>query len=338
MIITRITFVLIFCIQSFIQAQVSDFKTIDFSKADNIAKLNEGKGLENLSLLTHQLTAKLPTEVEKFRAIYVWVCNNIKGDNKQHNTVYKFRKKFINDSASYLKWNEDYKKEAFKKLLKHKKTMCTGYAYLIKEMCYLANIESVIVNGYGRSVVSNINNLEVENHSWNAVKLNNKWYLCDATWSSGYINEIGSFVKEYNDGYFLADPILFAKSHYPSEKKWQLVSPVSANEFTAAPLIYGETFRHHILITSPSEMELNKAKKEEITFSFSTTKKIATSRIALVYYVGNKELKCTIYDIKNKDGQVSFKYTFKNKGFYDTHLKIDKDIVASYIVRVNNKV
>ena len=150
-------------------AQIADFKNIDFTKADNIAKLNKGENLQNLSLLCYKLTSKLPTKVEKFRAIYTWVCLNISGDLKQSNTVSHKRKKLKKDSVALINWNIKYKKKTFKKLLKHKKTMCTGYAYLIKELAFLADIECEIVDGYGRTVNSNIDTLEIANHSWNAV-------------------------------------------------------------------------------------------------------------------------------------------------------------------------
>ena len=109
------------------KAQVSDFEMIDFSKAETIAKLNYGRSISNLPLLTYDLTHKLATDAEKFRAIYIWVCNNISGDIKQNNIVTRKRKKYSNDNSKYLKWNEEFKKKAFKTLLKNKKTMCTGY-------------------------------------------------------------------------------------------------------------------------------------------------------------------------------------------------------------------
>jgi len=201
-------------------AQHTDFEFVDFTRADNIAKLNLEAELDNLPLLAHKLTYKLPSQVEQFRAIYTWVCLSIKGDMSLQRKVDEHRLKFKNDSTAFLKWNYEFKKLAFKKLLKQKKTMCTGYAYLIKELCYLAQIECVIVDGYGRSVRSNIKELEMANHSWNAVKLNTKWYLCDATWSSGYMNAYSIFIQDYNEGYFLTTPSLFGKNHFPLEKKW----------------------------------------------------------------------------------------------------------------------
>ena len=204
-------FLLIFVFIS--QAQISDFKDVDFTKANNTAKRNHGRSLKNLPLLVHHLTSNLDTDVEKFRSIYLWVCQNIDGDASQHKKVYKQRKKLSGDNDRYLEWNNDFKIEAFEILKKRKKTMCTGYAYLIKELCFIADIKCEIIDGYGRSFDRNVEALEMVNHSWNAVKLDNRWYLCDPTWSSGFMVNGDLFVRNYNNGYFLTEPELFAKSN-----------------------------------------------------------------------------------------------------------------------------
>ncbi|WP_299246805.1 transglutaminase domain-containing protein [uncultured Aquimarina sp.] len=315
-------------------AQISDFASIDFTRADNIAQLNKGVSLENLPVLAHQLTSKLPNDVEKFRAIYSWVCQNIKGDNKQFTAVNKKREKLRHDSISFMKWNHEYKKVVFKKLLKHKKTMCTGYAYLIKELCFLANIPCEIIDGYGRSVESNIKELEMANHSWNAVQLNGKWYLCDATWASGYLNEYNTFVTAYNDGYFLTDPVLFGKNHFPLEQKWLLNDNITSVDFVRAPLVYAETFENNITPMYPQNMDISVNKNDEITFSFRSANTVLDKNIALVYYVGSKEKNLKIYNTENVDDIISFTHTFTRKGFYDTHLKINGDIVATYTIKV----
>lgn len=326
-------YILIFVLNN-ANAQISDFKTIDFTQADNIAKSNNGDNLNNMPLLTYKLTNMLSTDIEKFRAIYTWVCNNITGDSNQHNKVSRKRKQLKNDSLGYIIWNNEYKKIAFKKLLKHKKTMCTGYAYLIKEFCFLANIECKIVDGYGRSVESNVNSLESVNHSWNAVKLNNKWYLCDATWSSGYMLNNYLFIKDYNDGYFLTEPTLFAKNHYPIQKKWFLNDSLSNSEFIATPIVYGETFNQKIIPISPKDLSTASQKNEAIHFSFKALKKISLDKISLVRFSGIKEHSFKIYELKNENGLITFKYLFKHKGIYDIHLKIENDIVATYIIEV----
>lgn len=315
-------------------AQISDFKSVDFTIADNVATLNKESDLGNLPLLAYKLTHKLPTQVEKFRAIYTWVCTNIEGDYYQHEKVSRKRKKFINDSLAYIKWNNEYKKIAFKTLVKQKKTMCTGYAYLIKELCFFANIKCEIIDGYGRSISSNVEKLDIKNHSWNAVKLNNKWYLCDATWSSGYTDGNNTFVKEYNDGYFLTDPILFSKNHFPLNKKWLLNDTLIHSTFIMSPLVYRETFKHKIIPVSPENIETEIKKNEVIYFTFKTLKNISKSKVSLIQFTGNNQHTLKIYDLKSKDGTINFKHRFKRKGFYDVHLKIDNDIVATYIIEV----
>ncbi|WBX68144.1 hypothetical protein PG910_08475 [Tenacibaculum dicentrarchi] len=319
-----------------INAQISDFKDINFTKADNIAKLNRNENLKNLPLLCYKLTYKLSTDVEKFRAIYTWVATNIKADAKTHNKVTRMREKFKNDSVSLSNWNTTYKKIVFKKLVKHKKTMCTGYAYLIKEMASIVNIESKIINGYGRTVSSNIDMLENINHSWNSVKLNNKWYLCDATWSSGYIDENGIFITDYNTGYFLTDPVLFSKNHYPLQQKWLLNTTQTVSNFTESPLVYGEIFRHQIISLFPEKMKLTVNKKETILFKLNSLKNNSSKNITLIHFLGNTIKKLKIDDLNKNNHTITFKHKFKWKGTYDIHLKIDDDIIATYVVKVTD--
>lgn len=314
-------------------AQQSDFKHIDFSVADNIAKLNHGQSLKQLSLLANNLTSKLNTDVEKFRAIYLWVCNNISVDAQQGKKVTIKRRKFKNDSLAYSEWNNTYSKTTFKRLLKQKKTMCTGYAYLIKELCFLANIECEIIDGYARTPDSNIEALEFANHSWNAVKLNDKWYLCDAIWSSGFVDS-GRFIRAYNNGYFLADPLLFAMNHYPLDKKWLLNETLINSEFEATPLVYGETFEHLIIPVYPININVEVTKKENIAFSFKSLK-AENPKFKLVYFLGPKEKSIGIDNVQTKNGITTFTIRFKINGWYDVHLKIENDIVASYTVKVN---
>jgi transglutaminase/protease-like cytokinesis protein 3 len=328
----RYLFILTVLFSFISSAQLSDFDSIDFITADNVATINEGMSLNHLPILANKLTSKLDTDVEKFRAIYMWVCNNISVDANQANKVKSKRKKFKNDSVAHIKWNDNYSKTAFQKLLKQKKTMCTGYAYLIKELCTLANIECKIVDGYARTADSNSEQLELANHSWNAVKLNNKWYLCDAIWASGYTDS-GRFIKDYNNGYFLTDPKLFAMNHYPLNKTWLLNDTLINSEFKATPIVYGETFEHNILPVYPKNMKLTVTKKEDVSFSFKSPK-LEGSKIELVYYLGPKEQRLEITYLKTENGLTTFTTNFKITGFYDVHLKFENDIVASYVVNV----
>lgn len=221
------------------QAQQSDFAGIDFKKADARAQLLKGENLDNLPKLSYDLTHDLPTEVEKFRAIYRWVCGNIANDYNLYIQNKRGRKKTQNDTLKFSAWNKEFTKKVFKILRKDKKTVCTGYAYLIKELLYFANINAMIVDGYGKTLDENCKGKPSLNHSWNAVQINHKWYLCDATWASGVYNlNDYRFEFNYRDDYFLTDPELFAKRHYPIDPKWLLTAKeLKIDDFLKAPMV-----------------------------------------------------------------------------------------------------
>lgn len=317
-------------------AQISDFKTTDFTVADNIAKLNYGHELDNMPALAHKLTHKLDSDVEKFRAIYIWVCENISVDSNQGNKVLNKRRKLKSDSTAYKSWNDNYLNNTFKRLQKQKKAVCTGFAYLIKELCFLVNIDCEIINGFARTATTNSESLELANHSWNAVKLNNKWYLADAIWACGYVDN-GRFIRDYNDGYFLADPVLFAKSHYPLKKEWLLNDELEDSEFYASPIIYGETYKHNIIPEYPKELISEVVKNESIKFQLKELNNCDTNKIKLVFFIGKNEYDLKIEDLKKEEAIITFTSKLKHKGWYDVHLKVDKDIVATYTFKVISK-
>ncbi|MEE9407015.1 MAG: transglutaminase domain-containing protein [Polaribacter sp.] len=315
-------------------SQVSDFKNINFNKADNNAKKSKGRNLQNLPLLTYDLTSNLKTDVEKFRAIYKWICSNVKGDYNMHRKVRRKRNKYKNDSNSFLKWNKEYSKTVFKSLLEDKKTMCTGYAYLLKTMTSIANVDCKIINGYGRNNSANIGKLSIPNHSWNAVFLNNKWYLVDATWASGYTDlNKNKFIFDYNDGYFLTEPKLFVKNHLPLNKKWMLLENkiTTAKEFLNAPLIYSKIIKHKITPVLPKKMENKISKNEEITFALKASESIDLSKFKV-----QTSLTRTVKPISilRKKDSILILHKFKIKGFYDVHILYKNDVIVTYTFNV----
>lgn len=213
-----------------LHAQRADFKEIDFAKAENIAIRHQGEELTHLPALAHDLTSQLHSDAERFRAIYYWVTHNISGNHDLLSQNEHRRKKLKNDPDALYDWNQQFTKEVFNTLRQDKETVCTGYAYLIKVLSNLAGIECEIIDGYG-TTDGQKSNPDAPNHSWNAVKLNGKWYLCDATWAAGY-TDMSSFLFEfdYDNAYFLQKPSEFAKSHEPLDQKWTLLTDVKENK------------------------------------------------------------------------------------------------------------
>lgn len=321
-------------------AQQSDFNHINFHKADSIALNLKGESLKNLPILSHKLTTGLSTDVEKFRAIYLWVSTNIENDYESYLKTKKKRKKLATDRIAFLEWNNNFTPKVFQRLVNQKKTACTGYAYLLRELANLADIECQIVDGFGRTATLILTENSEPNHSWNAVKLNDKWYLCDATWSAGSIvieNNLPKFKSDYFDGYFLADPVLFSKNHYPLNTKWALTTATPIfREFIEGPVLYKDAFSLGISTITPSKMELEISKGETIGFKLNLPDLKMANHLNLILnngYSDNKaEIKTTV-----TNNTCSLEYTFLKTGFYTAHILFKDKIITTYTVKVKRK-
>lgn len=326
-------YILFFIIAFQSNAQIDDFKHIDFKKADSIALACKNENLNNLPKLSYRLTSYLTTDVERFRAIYIWVCNNISND---YNLFYKNkrkREKYKSDSLRLKDWNYNFRKKVFKTLLEDKRTICTGYAFLIKELAELSNLECEIIQGFGKTSSTTKKELSTPNHSWNAIKLNRKWYLCDATWASGIQNSNTlNFEFQYNDGFFLTNPQLFAFNHYPIHSKWLLINKNTSTfkTFLESPILYGKAYQNLTEHKTPFKMHHSVQKNEKVTFQYQLKKNISKDNIILLIDngVNSKKIKPTSIFIKNKS--LLFYHAFSNNGFYDVHLYIGDDLVSTY--------
>ncbi|MDX2301635.1 MAG: transglutaminase domain-containing protein [Microscillaceae bacterium] len=319
-----------------VQAQITDFGKVDFHQADSIAALYKGEKLSNLPVLVYKLTASLSTKLEQFRAIYTWLSTNIDNDYDYYLKNKKKREQLQHDSLAFAQWNEDFQVQVFKKLLKEQKTVCTVYAYLLKELASFADIDCKIIDGYGRTIAANIGEPGIPNHSWNAVQLNNKWYLCDATWSSGGFNiQEKKFIRNYNDGYFLAKPELFVRNHYPLDTAWILMyDKPSLGEFLTAPLIYKSAFNYHITPVSPKVMKMQLTKGETITFLFKAPDSIPLDDIQLELISENNIHTVKPDILRTQEGLLALKYSFVTTGYYDVHIKIGDNYIVSYTIQV----
>src|SRR5690606_29018078 len=107
----------------------------DFKKIDEYAKSIDY--IENKSL-AKELTKNSTTELEKVRAIFIWITDNIEYDFE----LYK----------SPELQDEIYTSEAniIEHTLKSKKAICSGYSFLFKSLCDEIGIESVSITGFSK--------------------------------------------------------------------------------------------------------------------------------------------------------------------------------------------
>ncbi len=161
---------------------------------------------QSVADLTRQITEGKTTDSAKVEAIYEWLIRNVSYDN-QH----KYRRE-----GDTTLWQEPYNVVVFKK------AVCMGYAKTFQEMCRLIGVKAVVVEGKPKNPNNGL--VEREGHAWNAVQLNDNWYLLDATWDANGVNS--------EKKYFLTPPSVFIENHWPQDPMWQLLTtPISFNCF-----------------------------------------------------------------------------------------------------------
>ncbi|OCT78900.1 kyphoscoliosis peptidase isoform X2 [Xenopus laevis] len=167
-------------------------------------------GHRTLELLVKDLLCDASTDLEKTRAIWIWICQHIEND------------------AAETK-NKGLVPPDPEATFQSKKTFCTGYSSLFQRMCSLADIRCNTVCGYRKGQTFS----EGPNHAWNTVYLENSWHLLDCTMGAGYVDDsMNKFTFQYNEFYFLTHPALFIEDHFPERTHYQLLElPLFQNQF-----------------------------------------------------------------------------------------------------------
>lgn len=166
---------------------------VDFSEVDNyVWSLEVNKDIP-IPELTGKLTMPFRSELHKVRAIFFWIASNIEYDNED-----KEPELYADYPSARENLNETYKS---------RKGVCSGYSHLFRYMLRLSGIRSMVITGYARNDLKNIYPKK-PNHAWNAVRIEDIWYLFDVTWAR-------DSSKRVNDFWFKTDPELFVLNHYP---------------------------------------------------------------------------------------------------------------------------
>ena len=210
------SFILLICQIAVAQEEPERFR---YKKADSLARTYQGHPVNSLKILSDKLTKPFEDQAEKYRAIFYWVCTNISVDYDLVKLNDEKRRKLRRKPGQLQKWNIKISEMMFSNLLKEQKTLCTGYAYLVKELCAHAKINARIVNGLVRNSTLGPKDSSTPNHSWIAVEINGRWYRSDPTWASGiYDLRHQTFVPKFDNTYFLVVPEIFNQDHFPLDQ------------------------------------------------------------------------------------------------------------------------
>ena len=178
----------------------------EFSAVDQRARMIPHEETYSTNAIANYITLHFKSDRDKLRAAYTWVTGNIR-----YNT----------DSMYSINWGDDPEKK-ITAALRRRKGVCENYAAIFTDIALKCGIPSFVVTGYTRQGGSIVRT----GHSWNVVKVNNDWLLCDPTWDEAF----RSSAK-----YFLLSPEQFIQTHMPFDPLWQLLDyPIKQQEFNRA--------------------------------------------------------------------------------------------------------
>jgi hypothetical protein len=187
------------------EAEYAAVKSYDFRKIDRHA-LDAPKTAEaSIESLAAYLTAGAANELEKVRAIYRWITANIAYDTKMLLSGRLFDEKAPS-------------------VLSSRDAVCAGYSRLFVALAKEAGIEAILIFGCEKRGLVVINSRR--NHAWNAVKIEGKWWLIEATAGSGHFDEKFEFTRRFSEFYFLPHPEDLGFNHLPEVEAWQLKEDV----------------------------------------------------------------------------------------------------------------
>ena len=241
---------------------------VDYKRVDKYARSVHKTG--NYKDLAKKLTAPFTTQEEKVRSIFIWITHNIKYDyrkfkSNQRKGGYRIKGRSKREIAIKRK---KLRERRIATTYRTGKGVCEDYSYLFQYMCKAIGIEAKYITGVTKTSPMQIGKYPKHSaHAWNAVKIDGKWYLLDATWAAGTVDHrSGRYHRDYHEGFFMSSPELFALNHFPDNSKWQLLKkPVTKQEFKNFAFPHGEFFTSKDIIDFyPKSAYLSAKKKYSI--------------------------------------------------------------------------
>ncbi|KAL7890169.1 hypothetical protein AOLI_G00024270 [Acnodon oligacanthus] len=232
-----------------------------FHKVDTHA-ISAGRELKEQGVFSAQSIARTITqgarnELEKLRAIWVWLCHNIEYDLEG----------YLGLSPKLCTPEE---------VIKEGRGVCSGFSSVCLEMCREVGIQCEEVSGYSKGIghcPGRSLSQKPSDHMWNAVWVREQWGLLDACWGAGTVNmETKTFVKRFDDFYFLTDPSEFINSHFPDDQHWELLdAPISMEQFELRPLKTSAFYTLGLTLLQPTQYKIT-TEDGEATVSMTSSK------------------------------------------------------------------
>lgn len=290
--------------------------------------------------LAQQLTLNCTTELQKVKAIFYWITDNI---------AYRTRP-VTRSGRNHSFWEEadDHDSIALKPLdervaervLYERVAVCDGYARLFKTLCTYSGLQSEVIQGYARTDASRRIQRFQPNHSWNAVVIDSVWYLLDVTWASGYISWRGNeFIRHRDEQYFLTRPADFIREHYPDNLQWALMDdPPLMPEFRHSPFKQKSFTKYQITAYRPEKGVIEVMQGDTILVELHTSDAMKDGRVSSdpfldtsVYNTAGSVL-LTPVGIGNR---ILYSYVASSPAVQWLYILYNDDLILRYRLKVN---
>lgn len=277
---------------------------------------------QNVANITVALTKSFSDNELQARAIFYWIANNVSLDSKAIK---------INDERKSLP--ED--------VVKWRKGTSLGIAKLFQEMSSLANIRCLVVDGYVKKTIDDLNNPADEiNHSWNVVQLGlspEKWFFVDAAKATGTLDKkMSAFKKEFTSEYFFADRGLFNLDHFPDNDAWQIGGgPKSLKDFYALPIIFNAAYFYGIKKPTPNSGYIKTKLSAKTTFKLPYNFSSPITNVSLLIGEGVKQQKPEPMNFSVAANTILFNYQFKKEDTFPVKVVVDGKAIMEYMVEVS---
>lgn len=327
----------------------------DYTAIDN--KSRSIKYKHDLNQLTLALTAECKTQIEKTRAIFIWITDNIKYDCRKFNKMQK--KGSIKTFRCKTKEECDLKKAEYEnkqinRTLNREKGVCGDYSMLFQKMCRIAGINCYYINGYTKSEAFQVGKMGDLDHAWNVAVIDGVYYYFDLTWAAGGCtrNEKGKLTKFYKhlDDYYWMTPIdKLSRNHYPKDTTWIKNSIYTKKLYKNNPFI-DNSIISKIDTLSPNTGVIEAKVGDTIKFLINFRKEVDKVQInsnsrrspSVWKKVNNKEvfndevLAKQKYTDYSKDGdKISFYYVIDNKPISFVEILFDYRLAIKYRIKIN---
>lgn len=281
---------------------------------------------ESVEALSEYLTSPWQGDRNKAYAIFRWLSFHVAYDV---DGFFGRAEKRSNDPAS---------------VLRHKTSVCAGYANLYEALGKVAGLQVHTIEGYAKGYgFEPGQQIKDKNHAWNGVQVNGEWFISEPTWGAGYLGAELMFHRSPDVTMFLMDPEYAICSHYPDEEQWQLLDkPISKEEFEKLVVPSGRIHQMGIEVLSHKESIYDIGDTDNIEMKFySPSLKILRGDLKTLSGKERKGRKWTQI-LPSGLNQVKLKAQFPAPGKYKMNLYIKDEVLANkwhhgveYIIHTN---